>query len=138
MRLIKDERGIISAFFAIMMLVFMALAGIIIDGGILMLKKIELTSASEAAILSVAKAYNKEIWEKENRVEINPLQAEEYVQKLLSDNMKDAKLVDFGTDPLKKDTAWIKTKVKCEFVFMKIFGVNEKTLYVEYDVTVGG
>ncbi|WBW95953.1 TadE/TadG family type IV pilus assembly protein [Oceanirhabdus sp. W0125-5] len=136
-RLKKDQRGIAAAFFAVMMLIFMALAGVIIDGGLMMVKKIQLTSASEAAILSITKTYDKDLWEQEGKVHLDPIMAEENVIKLLQENMREAELIEFKIDSVNHNSGWIKTKAECEMVFMQIFGIKKKTIYVNYDITVG-
>lgn len=136
-KLLQDEKGMAAAFIAILMLVLIALAGLILDGGILMSKKLELSSASDASALAVSKAYDKGLWENEEKVEIDPILAEEYVITTLQKNMSSAKLVEINIDPIEKNKATIKTKAEVETVFMKAFGIDKRTIYITVKCVIG-
>jgi Flp pilus assembly protein TadG len=136
-KLTKDEKGMTAAFVAVLMLVLVALAGLVLDGGILMLKKLELSSASDASALAVSKAYDQSLWENEGKVVIDPILAEQHVITTLQKNMPTANIVEIVIDPVEQNKATIKTKAVVETVFMKAFGIEKRTIYITVKCVVG-
>lgn len=135
--LYQDEKGLSAALIAVMMLVLIAFAGLILDGGILIAKRLELSAATDAAASSLAKAYDQPLWENEGIAVFDPILAEEYVIRLLNKNMPSAKLVEIVIDPVQQNKAVLKTKAEVETVFLKAFGINKRTTYISVTCTLG-
>lgn len=134
-KMIKDERGITAAFLAVLMLVLIAFTGLILDGGLLMCGKLKLSAASDSAILSVIKAYNEEIWHEENKIVLDKVLVEKYVTKYLKENMKEAHIDQIKIASMNK--VEITTYAEIETVFMKIFGIDKKRVYITVKCVVG-
>lgn len=133
----KNESGMTAAFFAILLLVFVAMLGIVVDGGYMILSKRQLTSAADAAILSVVKSYDVEKWENENIVILEENYARSLAQQYLEENMPDAYIASFQILPDRKNTAVMTAKVKVEFIFMRIFKLESKEIQAKVSCVVG-
>ncbi|MPN43467.1 hypothetical protein SDC9_191027 [bioreactor metagenome] len=115
---------------AAIMMMLIAMAGLITDGGIMMYTKIRLEAAADAAAHSTGAAYDAELWEESGIVELDPFVAEQYASILLNENFPEAVLESCEIDPVQKNVATVKARVVVQTVFMKVFGIDNKTIRV--------
>ncbi|MFZ5353641.1 MAG: TadE/TadG family type IV pilus assembly protein [Bacillota bacterium] len=127
-RVYKDQRGMAALWAAVIMMVMLALAGLVADGGIMIYNKIRLEAATDSAAHATREAYDRELWNNYGIVELDPLQAMLYAQIMLSENFPEAILESCEVDPINKDTATVKTRIEVETVFMKIFGIDKRII----------
>ena len=127
-KLYRDEKGAAAVLLSVFMLVLLALAGLVLDGGLLMYSRTRLEAAAEAAAMATIKAYDKELWEKEGIVEINPIEAENYAKQYLELNLAKAQIEDVRVNPLKKNEVIVTAKLEVEMVFMRGFGIEKKVV----------
>ncbi len=125
---LKDERGFAALLFAIMMPILIALAGLLIDGGLVMYSKAKLEAASEAAALSTIAAYDEEIWEDYGVVVIDEYTATLYAQYYLALNLPEAYIVFCEVDFINPSKVTLITEIPVEMVFAKAFGINERKI----------
>lgn len=130
-RFIKDERGFSALLFAVMMPVFLALAGVVLDGGLMMYSKAKLEAATEAAALSTIAAYDEEIWDEYEEVVLDEYIASLYAEYYLQVNLPEATLISCVVDPSDPSQAILTTEITVPTVFARIYGVNEKTLITQ-------
>jgi len=123
-QLIKSEAGNTLVIMAIVLLVLVAISGMVVDTGLLIEGKIKLHSATKAAAKSVVEAYDAEKWESERSVVLNPEVAEQTALIYLQYNLPEATIVSVVVPEESPNKAIVKTKLKVNFVFMKIFGVE--------------
>jgi Flp pilus assembly protein TadG len=136
--ILKSEKGNTLPLMAAVILLMIALAGIIIDTGLVIEAKLQLHSATKAAANASRKAYDQTIWDKEKKVVLIQGTMEAYANEYLHYNLPKAKLVDvtifnnYSTDV----SGEIKTKYKVDLIFMKIFGIDECEVKTSFNVFV--
>lgn len=135
--LYTNERGQAAALAAAVILMLIALTGLVVDGCLLIYNKVRLEAATEAAAHATFLAYDRELWENEGIVELDPYWAKHYATKLLNQNFPKAVLQSCEVGPVAKNTAIVKTSVEVELIFMKAFGIEKKTVRATIKNKVG-
>lgn len=123
--IISSQEGNTTVIMATVIIVLLAVAGIIIDTGLVIEGKLKLHAATKAAAKATIEAYDEVIWENEGRVVLNQDEAESYASIYLNYNLAQAQLISVIIPTESPNKAEIKTKLKVEFIFMKIFGIED-------------
>lgn len=124
----KQEGGYAALLFACLLPALIALAGLIIDGGLVMYSKAKLEAASEAAALSTISAYDQAIWESEGIVVIDEYNATLQAEYYLNTNLPEATLISCKVDLANPSKVIVVTEVPVEMVFARMFGIEERKI----------
>jgi len=124
-KLMCSNEGNISVIMAFVLLLLMAVGGVIIDTGLVIEGKIKIHAATKAAAKATIEAYNHELWESDGIVVLDQSIAEEYAIQYLNYNLPEAQIISVTIPEDSPNKAIINTKLKIDFVFMKIFGIDE-------------
>lgn len=133
----KSESGNMSVLMAALIVVMLAVCGIIIDTGLVIEGKLKLHSATKAAAQATYEAYDRDKWADESIVILDEQIAEEYANMYLHLNLPEATLLSVEVPAYQKNKAEVKTKLKVEFIFMKIFGVEDTEVFSSFESIVG-
>ena len=130
-----NNEGTALIIFIVFMPVMLSVMGLAIDGGIYFLSQIKLEMATEAASLSALSTYDEDIWNNAGIVIFDELEFKISSEKYLKANYPEAEIVLVHIGP--ENEATVKSRVKYEYCFLKIFGMTETYLYSECK-TIGG
>lgn len=134
-RLIKED-GSVMVLLVLLLPILIGIIGITIDGGMMVYHKNLLSEATEAAGRSaVLMSYDKDIWDKEQRVVLDLSVAKESVEKILKLNFDKAEVLSVSL--MTESSLVINTSVTVEYTFMKLFGFNENVIETT-QTTYGG
>jgi hypothetical protein len=133
----KSESGNMSVLMAALIVVMLAVCGIIIDTGLVIEGKLKLHSATKAAAQATYEAYDRDKWADESIVILDERVAEEYASMYLHLNLPEATLLSVEVPAYQKNKAEVKTKLKVEFIFMKMFGVEDTEVFSSFESIVG-
>lgn len=125
----KSNNGSILILVSILLPILISAVGICIDGVLVSYYQTRLMVATKLAAVSATSYYTLE----GDSIKINV--TNDKVKELLTTNFKDAKLKKLTIDSKNKCT--VESEVDVNFVFMKIFGINSKTLFERYTATRG-
>lgn len=122
----NNKKGYVTVFLALAMPLIISVLGFCIDGGMMLYFDARLSTAVKFACISASS-------DNENIDGNLVIKAENsFVEEVLHENLKDAILVDFMINPSSKNECTVKGSYKIEFVFMKLFGITEKSLTESY------
>ncbi|MFT9848260.1 TadE/TadG family type IV pilus assembly protein [Aneurinibacillus sp. REN35] len=129
-RLLHEERGIAVVIFAAALPVFILIAGLVIDGGMLIYKKVKLSAAVDAASLAAVNSYNKEKWNAEQVVELDDTTVSLAAAQYLLANMQDAQLTDARIEERTESAIKVSVagQVTVPLHFMSIFNMPSQVL----------
>lgn len=127
-KLWRDQRGVSVVFVMVAMPVVIAMAGLVIDGGILMMTKLQLDNAVDAASLAATQGYDQEIWENEGQVVILQSDAEILARQYLTANMPRSTLRSVEVNPNSPNHVKVTAEAKAPVFFMQMFGINTRTI----------
>ncbi|MHC1723781.1 MAG: TadE/TadG family type IV pilus assembly protein [Aminipila sp.] len=128
-RFCNDESGQSAVMAAYIIILLVAVAGLVIDGSLLINKRIELEAATEAAALSTVAAVDIDKYEEDpSVVEIVQSEAELYAAYFLDENMHTATVDSCTVNPSKPSECVIKSSVEVDLIFMKCFGIEPQTI----------
>lgn len=107
----------------------LVLVGLVLDGAIYVRQQVALESAVDAAALAATDAYDREIWDSEQRVVIDESAARDLAQEYLGKNMPAAGLAEVHVDPVAPNQVRVAATATARFAFMPIVGIRETPLY---------
>lgn len=122
-----NKRGYWAAGMAVFLPVLLLVMGFALDGGALFLRTTQLSNAVKYAAISASSIY--ELDEYEN---YHLTASFSQVETLLKLNLPDAELAGCSIDESRPGTCTVKGSCEAEFVFMKIFGIETKTVTAEF------
>lgn len=131
----KRRKGVILELFILLVPVFVALLGIVIDAGLMLYYQHQLDMATEAASVATISAYDRPVYEATSKVRIEQKSAENAARDYLRVNFKEAKIKT--VESINEYTVKVSTVYVHEFVFMRLFGFEEVVLESEC-ITIGG
>lgn len=129
---VNNNKGNILILVSIILPVLIMVIGVCLDGGLVMYSQSKLMAATKFAALS-ASSHNKVI---EDKTIINATESQ--VKSALIENYDKAKLKKFTIDESSKNKCTVVADVEVNFMFMKMFGINSKTISESYTVTRKG
>ena len=124
-----NNKGNALILVSIILPILIMVIGVCLDGSLVLYSQSKLMAATKFAALS-ASSHNKVI---EDKTIINA--TEDEAKSALLANYDKAKLKKFTIDESSKNKCTVVAEVKVNFVFMKMFGINSKTINESYTVT---
>jgi len=122
----KREAGWVIAWLVVLAPLLLSLLGLVLDGGILMLRSQALDAASDAAALAATDAWDRDYWKWNGRVRIDLGGADSMARQYLARNMPDARVVQVTVSSSNRVN--VRTEAKVPFFFLRILGWKEQTV----------
>ncbi|MFB4159387.1 TadE/TadG family type IV pilus assembly protein [Geomicrobium sp. JSM 1781026] len=119
---LQNEEGAVYPLAGALILVFLALAGLIIDAGFAMYQYTKLTSATDSAAISTLDTYDRALWEEEGVIEIDQGRAYSMASQYLNNNMDDAVIRNVQVNGT---NITVNAEATVPVFFMKIFGQQD-------------
>lgn len=126
---LKNNKGNILVLVCIALPALIGVIGLCLDGSLMIYYQSKLMAATKFAAVSAASNY--EIVD--DKIIITATESE--VTTVLSENFSQAKLTSFNVSSISKNKCTVIAETQVNFVFMKMFGINNKTLSESYSVT---
>ncbi|SFP85694.1 TadE/TadG family type IV pilus assembly protein [Salibacterium halotolerans] len=133
--ILKREEGFAVPFVAVMLPVFIALCGLLIDGGLMAANYMKLTGAVDAAAHAALDSYDKTAWEEDGTIDIQPAGARNLADDYLHANYPEARMEIFESD---STSVYVKASVSSPLFFMKVAGINEVSIEASSGASLGG
>ena len=120
---LRNKKGYSTALLALLLPVLICVLGFAIDGGLIIYRTNELSSAVKIAAISATSIY-----EIDDEGEYRLTASANDVQELLNTNMDGAVLKLFSIDMEASGRCTVEGSSHVDFVFMKLFGIEGKTV----------
>lgn len=125
MQRLNNEKGAVYPLAVFLIPVLLIMAGLLIDGGMAVYQHTKLTSAVDAAALASLDAYDRDVWEENQEVVINPNDARRFANMYLTTNMSDATLTSVQVD---NTSVTVRAEATATLFFMSMFGQSDFTI----------
>lgn len=122
----RHEEGWAVAWFIVTAPLLLAFLGLILDGGILLLRSQMLDAATDSAALAATDAWDRDYWKWQGKVRIDPGAAESLARQYLARNMPAARVVQVSVSPTSRVN--VRTQTTVPFFFMRIAGWRDHTI----------
>lgn len=122
----RRQDGWVAAWFVITAPLLLAFLGLVLDGGVMLLRSQMLDAASDAAALAATEAWDREYWKWNGKVRIDPTQAESLARQYLARNLPDARIVQVTVSPANRVN--VRTQLTVRFFFMRVAGWENHTV----------
>ncbi|MEJ8545781.1 TadE/TadG family type IV pilus assembly protein [Brevibacillus borstelensis] len=126
----RDEKGGALVLFAAFLPILVAIAGLVIDTGVIAYHQAKLSEATDAAAWAGLDSYDRDLWNveppEELRVVLLPGNARSLAASYLAINYPRAELTGVEVSGA---TIVVKAQAECPFFFMKMFGIQGTTLH---------
>ncbi|HYF79914.1 MAG TPA: pilus assembly protein TadG-related protein [Symbiobacteriaceae bacterium] len=122
-----------TAWFVVTAPLLLAFLGLVLDGGVLLLRSQMLDAASDAAALAGTEAWDREHWKWTGKVRIDTAGAESLARQYLARNMPDARLVQVTVSPSNRVN--VRTELTVPFFFLRIAG-QQSSVVESYSTAV--
>jgi len=135
MKMIRNEEGYTTVLFCFVILVMLAMAGLIIDSGMLMIAKMQLDDATEIAVESaVLQSYDLDRYNLDGTYDLIDSEVEAKTYEYLNKNMENVLVTGMFFHPTKLNEVTVTTQVEIKTHFMMIFGKDKNTIKSEIRV----
>ncbi len=124
---LKEEEGFVVPFVALLIPVFIALLGLMVDVGVASSNYFKLANAVDAAAFAALDSYDEEAWQDDDRIEIDYQTARALADRYLHENLENATLVDFQVISAGRGVR-VEAKVISPVFFMKMFGIGDREM----------
>ncbi|WP_026701270.1 TadE/TadG family type IV pilus assembly protein [Salibacterium aidingense] len=131
---LKREEGFVAPFVALMIPVFIALCGLLVDGGLLAANHIKLSGAVDAAAHGALDSYDETAWEEDDEIELQASEARNLAVHYLHENHPEARIDLFQSD---SHSVYVEASAPSPLFFMKIAGFNEVSIEASAGATLG-
>ncbi|HYF91517.1 MAG TPA: TadE/TadG family type IV pilus assembly protein [Symbiobacteriaceae bacterium] len=121
----RSQDGWVAAWFVVTAPLLLVFLGLVLDGGVLLLRSQMLDAASDAAALAATDAWDRDYWKWHGQVRIDATRAESLARQYLSQNLPDARIVQVTVSP--SNRVHVRTKLTVPFFFMRIAGWTDHT-----------
>lgn len=121
--ILRNKKGYSTALLALLLPVLICVLGFVIDGGLIIYRANELSSAVKIAAISATSIYDID-----DEGEYRLTASDNDVQEILNTNMDGAVLNFFSIDTEITGSCTVEGSYHVDFVFMKIFGIEGKTV----------
>ena len=122
----RRREGWVIAWFVLLAPLLLAFMGLVLDGGLLLVRSQMLDAASDAAALAATEAWDRDYWKWSGKVRIDPAAAESLARQYLARNMPDARVVQVTVSP--DNRVNVRTQATVPFFFMRIAGWRDHTV----------
>lgn len=116
----RNQEGWVAAWFVVTAPLLLAFLGLVLDGGVMLLRSQMLDAASDAAALAATDAWDRDYWKWHGKVRIDPAAAESLARQYLARNLPDARVVQVTVSPANR--VHVRTRLTVPFFFMRIAG----------------
>lgn len=131
---LKSQKGASLIMGLFILMVLLALAGLIIDGGRVILTFNQLFHSTYIAAEADLASYDRELWRKEKIVRFDIPLAEEIICEVLSFNMEEAEIVSITA--ISSNAMEVKTKAEIPLVFMQWIDDDKWTVRSEAETFI--
>ena len=121
--ILRNKKGYSTALLALLLPVLICVLGFAVDGGLIIYRANELSSAVKIAAISATSIYDID-----DEGEYRLTASDNDVQEILNTNMDGAVLNFFSIDTEITGSCTVEGSYHVDFVFMKIFGIEGKTV----------
>ncbi|TMW70673.1 pilus assembly protein TadG-related protein [Alteribacter natronophilus] len=119
----KNEKGMVVPLVAVLLPVFLGVAGLMVDVGFMASNYFRLANAVDAAAYASLDGYDREVWEADGSIVIDPHEAQQLADRYLRENMNGASMTSFHVD----DTSvTIEAQADSPIFFMQLFGFSDQ------------
>jgi len=116
----RRQEGWVVSWFVVTAPLLLVFLGLVLDGGVLLLRSQMLDAASDAAALAATDAWDRDYWKQNGKVRIDPAGAESLARQYLARNMPDARVMEVRVSP--SNRVHVRTQLTVPFFFMRIVG----------------
>jgi len=116
----RHQEGWVVSWFVVTAPLLLVFLGLVLDGGVLLLRSQMLDAASDAAALAATEAWDRDYWKQNGKVRIDQSGAESLARQYLARNMPDARVVEVTVSP--SNRVHVRTQLTVPFFFMRIAG----------------
>ena len=124
-KFLKKEEGAVFPLAGALIMALIAMAGLLVDGGMAVYQYNKLTGAVDAAAIGTLDAYDRDVWEDDGEIEIDQSQAYSLANQYLTDNMEDASISHLEVED---ESITVNAEATASLFFMTIFGQEEFTI----------
>lgn len=121
--ILRNKKGYSTALLALLLPVLICVLGFAVDGGLIIYRANELSSAVKIAAISATSIYDID-----DEGEYRLTASDNDVQEILNTNMDGAVLNYFSIDTEINGSCTVEGSFHVDFVFMKLFGIEGKTV----------
>ena len=135
---LTNNRGAAVILLAICLPMMIAFAGLLLDGGFLVLNKLKLQAAVESASLAALDSYCRDAWEVYRRIELIREEARTLAGAYLRKNLPPGATFTFTVDipsPNPNNEVTVSAKMEVPTFFMRVFDRNKKTVTITSTTT---
>jgi Flp pilus assembly protein TadG len=119
----KNEKGMVVPLVAVLIPIFLGIAGLMVDVGFMASNYFRLANAVDAAAYASLDGYDREAWEEDGSIVIDPYEAQQLADRYLWENMNGASMTSFQVD----DTSvTIEAQADSPVFFMQLFGFSDQ------------
>ncbi|HYE67364.1 MAG TPA: hypothetical protein VEA58_02060 [Anaerovoracaceae bacterium] len=134
-RMLANERGFSTTFFAVMMPLILTVVGLCVDGAFVIYYRISLETTAEAASFSAIDAYDRTIWNSERTVVIREDWAMDIASAVIHENLPDARLIGVEVPEDNKETCIVTVEMDVPTFFLNVVGISEYHLTAKSSAT---
>lgn len=123
----KEERGFVVPLVAVLIPLFLAMIGLMVDVGIASSNYFKLANAVDAAAFAALDSYDEELWEEEQVIYLDYDIAKSKAQHYLHENLATSTLKEFHIISGGRGVRVV-AEVISPIFFMKMFGMSDRTI----------
>ncbi|NEU30498.1 hypothetical protein GN156_06835 [bacterium LRH843] len=127
MKVLSEEKGFVLPFTALLIPIFIAMLGLMVDVGVASSNYFRLAHAVDSAAYAALDGYDRLVWEEDDRIEIDYHDAKAKATYYLHANLADATLTNFKIISGGRGVR-VEAKVNSPVFFMKMFGFSDRTI----------
>lgn len=124
---LQNERGFVVPFVAILIPIFLAIMGLMVDVGVASSHYFRLANAVDAAAYAALAAYEEEAWEENDEIIIDYDEARAVATTYLQANLSHATLKEFHITSGGRGVR-VEAEVHSPVFFMKMFGFQDRVI----------
>ena len=132
---LTNNRGAAVILLAICLPMMIAFAGLLLDGGFLILNKLKLQTAVESASLAALDSYCRDAWENDRKIKLIPEEAEALAGTYLEKNLPPGATFTFTVDMPSPNEVTVSAEMEVPTFFMRVFDRNKKTVTITSTTT---
>ncbi|PYZ96824.1 hypothetical protein CR205_14185 [Alteribacter lacisalsi] len=122
---VSNEKGVVVPLIAVLIPVFLGIIGLAVDTGFMAANYFRLANAADAAAYASLDGYDREVWESEGRIVIDPQEARQLAEHYLRENMGGASITSFQVE---ETSVTIEAETNSPVFFMQLFGFSDQQL----------
>ena len=126
-KILSEEKGFVVPFMALLIPIFIAMLGLMVDVGVTASNYFRLANAVDSAAYAALDGYSREAWEEEDQIDIDYHDARTLANRYLHANFTKASLKNFQLISGGRGVR-VEAEVTSPIFFMRMFGVGDRTL----------